>query len=114
MTECRAERTTKKPYPEETWWKRAVIYQIYPRSFCDSNGDGIGDLPGIVSKLDYLEALGVDAVWLSPVFCSPQDDFGYDISDYEDIDPFFGTREDMDTLIREAEKRGCWFTSWPP
>ena len=106
MTESRAERTTKKPYPEETWWKRAVIYQIYPRSFCDSNGDGIGDLPGIVSKLDYLEALGVDAVWLSPVFRSPQDDFGYDISDYEDIDPLFGTMEDMDTLIRKAEKRG--------
>ena len=88
------------------WWKQAVIYQIYPRSFCDSNGDGIGDLPGILSKLDYLQTLGIDAIWLSPVFRSPQDDNGYDISDYQDIDPIFGTLEDMDALIREAGKRG--------
>ena len=88
------------------WWKQAVIYQIYPRSFCDSNGDGIGDLPGIISKLDYLQTLGIDAIWLSPVFCSPQDDNGYDISDYQDIDPIFGTLEDMDRLIAEAGKRG--------
>ena len=93
-------------HPETPWWKQAVIYQIYPRSFCDSNGDGIGDLPGILSKLDYLQTLGIDAIWLSPVFCSPQDDNGYDISDYQDIDPIFGTLEDMDTLIREAGKRG--------
>ena len=88
------------------WWKQAVIYQVYPRSFCDSNGDGIGDLPGILSRLDYLEKLGVGAIWLSPVFCSPQDDNGYDISDYQDIDPIFGTLEDMDRLIAEAGKRG--------
>ena len=88
------------------WWKQTVIYQIYPRSFCDSNGDGIGDLPGILSRLDYLEKLGIGAIWLSPVFCSPQDDNGYDISDYQDIDPIFGTLEDMDRLIAEAGKRG--------
>lgn len=88
------------------WWKSAVIYQIYPRSFADSNGDGIGDLQGIISKLDYLEDLGVDALWLSPVCRSPQDDNGYDISDYQDIDPMFGTLEDMEELIREAGKRG--------
>lgn len=88
------------------WWKSAVIYQIYPRSFADSNGDGIGDLPGIISRLDYLAALGIDAIWLSPVFRSPQDDNGYDISDYRDIDPLFGSLEDMRTLIREADARG--------
>ena len=88
------------------WWKQAVVYQVYPRSFCDSNGDGIGDLPGILTKLDYLQKLGIGAIWLSPVFCSPQDDNGYDISDYQDIDPIFGTLEDMDRLIAEAGKRG--------
>lgn len=88
----------------DKWWKSAVIYQIYPRSFSDSNGDGIGDLQGIISKLDYLENLGVDALWLSPVCKSPQDDNGYDISDYQDIDPVFGTLEDMEQLIAEAEK----------
>ena len=86
------------------WWKKAVIYQIYPKSFQDSNGDGIGDLPGIVQRLDYLEDLGIDAVWLSPVYRSPQDDNGYDISDYQDIDPMFGTMADMEELIREAGK----------
>lgn len=86
------------------WWKNAVIYQIYPRSFADSNGDGIGDLKGIISKLDYLEKLGIDAIWLSPVCKSPQDDNGYDISDYQDIDPMFGTLQDMEELISEAEK----------
>lgn len=88
------------------WWKQAVIYQIYPRSFCDSNGDGIGDIPGIISRLDYLRHLGIDAIWLSPVCRSPQDDNGYDISDYRDIDPLFGTLADMDRLIAEADKRG--------
>ncbi len=88
------------------WWKSAVIYQIYPRSFCDSNADGIGDLPGILSRLDYLSALGVDALWLSPVYCSPQDDNGYDISDYQGIDPIFGSLDDMDRLIAEAGARG--------
>ncbi len=86
------------------WWKKAVIYQIYPRSFQDSNGDGIGDLKGIIQRLDYLQELGIDAVWLSPVYQSPQDDNGYDISDYQDIDPIFGTLEDMETLIQEAKK----------
>lgn len=89
---------------EHDWWKSAVVYQIYPRSFSDSNGDGIGDLQGIISKLDYLENLGVDALWLSPVCRSPQDDNGYDISDYQDIDPMFGTLEDMERLIEEAKK----------
>ncbi|WP_432303536.1 alpha-amylase family glycosyl hydrolase, partial [Bifidobacterium adolescentis] len=78
------------------WWANAVVYQIYPRSFQDSNGDGIGDLRGITSRLDYLADLGVDVLWLSPVYRSPQDDNGYDISDYQDIDPLFGTLEDMD------------------
>lgn len=88
------------------WWANAVVYQIYPRSFQDSNGDGIGDLKGITSRLDYLADLGVDVVWLSPVYRSPQDDNGYDISDYQDIDPLFGTLEDMDELLAEAHKRG--------
>ena len=88
------------------WWQKAVFYQIYPRSFCDSDGDGIGDIPGIISKLDYVKSLGVDAIWLSPVFKSPQDDNGYDISDYQDIDPMFGTLDDMHTLLKEANDRG--------
>ena len=87
------------------WWQNAVIYQIYPRSFYDSNGDGIGDLQGIIRKLDYLQKLGIDAIWLSPVYRSPQDDNGYDISDYQDIDPMFGTLADMDELIAQAGKR---------
>ena len=91
---------------DSRWWKTAVVYQIYPRSFQDSNGDGIGDLQGIVSRLDYLKELGIDAIWLSPVCRSPQDDNGYDISDYQDIDPMFGTLKDMDELIAEAKKRG--------
>ncbi len=88
------------------WWKQAVIYQIYPKSFQDSNGDGIGDLQGIISRLDYLKKLGADALWLSPVCCSPQDDNGYDISDYQDIDPMFGNLEDMDELIEKAGNQG--------
>ena len=95
----------RKQSNDSKWWKSAVIYQIYPRSFADSNGDGIGDQKGIISKLDYLETLGIDAVWLSPVCRSPQDDNGYDISDYQDIDPMFGTLEDMGELIEEAGKR---------
>ena len=90
----------------DKWWKSSVIYQIYPRSFQDSNGDGIGDIPGIISRLDYLEGLGIDAIWVCPMYRSPQDDCGYDISDYQDIDPMFGTLSDMDDLIREAAKRG--------
>lgn len=91
---------------QKDWWKDAVVYQIYPRSFQDSNGDGIGDLKGIISRLDYLEKLGIDAVWLSPVTRSPQADNGYDISDYQDIDSMFGTLADMEELIAEAGKRG--------
>lgn len=88
------------------WWKKAVVYQIYPRSFQDTNGDGIGDLKGIISRLDYLKELGINAIWLSPVCKSPQDDNGYDISDYRDIDPMFGTLSDMEELIAEGKKRG--------
>ena len=88
------------------WWKNAVFYQIYPKSFQDTNGDGVGDLPGIISRLDYLENLGIDGIWLSPVCQSPQVDNGYDISDYRAIDPMFGTMEDMEHLIREAKLRG--------
>jgi oligo-1,6-glucosidase len=90
---------------DEAWWKSAVVYQIYPRSFADSNGDGIGDLPGIVGRLDYLEWLGVDVLWLSPVYPSPQDDAGYDISDYQDIDPVFGTLADFDALLEAVHER---------
>ena len=86
----------------EKWWKKSVIYQIYPKSFQDTNGDGIGDLRGIISRLDYLEELGIDAIWLSPVCRSPQADNGYDISDYQDIDPMFGTMQDMEELIAAA------------
>ena len=88
------------------WWLSAVVYQIYPRSFCDASGDGIGDLAGILSRLDYLEQLGVDVLWLSPVFPSPQDDAGYDISDYTDIDPVFGSLAAFDRLLAEAHRRG--------
>ena len=86
------------------WWKKSVIYQIYPKSFQDTNGDGIGDLQGIIKRLDYLEDLGIDAIWLSPVYQSPQADNGYDISDYQGIDPMFGTMQDMEELISEAKK----------
>lgn len=88
----------------EKWWKKAVVYQIYPKSFQDSNGDGFGDLQGIIKRLDYLEILGINAIWLSPVFKSPQADNGYDISDYRDIDPTFGSLDDMEELINEAKK----------
>jgi len=91
---------------ENQWWRGAVIYQIYPRSLKDSNGDGIGDLPGIVEKLDYIADLGVDAIWISPFFKSPMKDFGYDISDYRDVDPLFGTLSDFDELIAKAHDLG--------
>ena len=87
------------------WWKKSVIYQIYPRSFQDSNGDGVGDIRGIICRLDYLHELGIDAIWLSPVYQSPMDDNGYDISDYQGIAPEFGTMEDMEELIAEGHKR---------
>ena len=93
---------------ERKWWHGKVAYQIYPKSFYDSNGDGIGDLPGIISKLDYLKDLGVDIVWISPIYASPFADQGYDISDYYKIDPIFGTMEDMDKLLKEADKRGMY------
>lgn len=87
-------------------WRREAIYQIYPRSFCDSNGDGIGDIPGIISKLDYLKDLGVGIIWLSPIYASPLDDLGYDVADYYAIHPDYGTMEDFDNLVKEADKRG--------
>ena len=90
---------------EKRWWKESVVYQIYPRSFCDSNGDGIGDLNGITSKLDYLKELGVDVIWLSPVYKSPNDDNGYDISDYQDIMDEFGTMEDFDRMLATAHEK---------
>ena len=93
---------------EKKWWQDKVAYQIYPKSFYDTNSDGIGDLPGIIEKLDYLKELGVDIVWLSPCYRSPLADQGYDISDYYDIDPRFGTMEDMDRLIAEAKKRDMY------
>jgi len=101
---CSADgRTAADGHP---WWQHAVFYELYPRSFADSNGDGIGDLNGITSRLDYLQGLGVDAVWLTPCYPSPQVDFGYDVSDYEAIDPMYGTLRDFDRLLREAHQRG--------
>ena len=91
---------------KQAWWKESVVYQIYPRSFCDSNGDGIGDLRGILSKLDYLKELGINVIWMSPVYKSPNDDNGYDISDYQDIMDEFGTMEDFDNLLAAAHQRG--------
>src|SRR5918999_257864 len=88
------------------WWQLGIIYQLYPRSFRDSNDDGIGDLPGVIERLDYLKWLGIDALWLSPIHPSPMKDFGYDISDYLDIDPLFGTLADFDALVVKAHERG--------
>src|ERR1700687_456538 len=88
------------------WWQHAVFYEIYPRSFMDSNNDGIGDLNGIASKLDYLKSLGVDAIWITPCYPSPQVDFGYDVSDYENIDPMYGTLTDFDRMEQEGKQRG--------
>lgn len=92
--------------PALAWWKKAVVYQVYPRSFRDSNGDGVGDLNGVTEQLDYLKELGIDVIWLSPVYASPNDDNGYDISDYRAISPEFGTMEDFDRLLSEAHRRG--------
>ena len=91
---------------KKSWWKESVVYQIYPRSFKDSNGDGIGDIPGIIEKLDYLKELGVNVLWISPMLESPQDDNGYDISDYRRIYKEYGTMEDYEKLLEEAHKRG--------
>jgi oligo-1,6-glucosidase len=98
--------TGVEPAHATAWWSRAVIYQVYPRSFADSNGDGVGDLPGITARLPYLQTLGVDAIWLSPIYASPGDDAGYDISDYRSVDPVFGTLDDFDVLVAEAHERG--------
>ena len=91
---------------EKKWWKESVVYQIYPKSFNDSNGDGIGDIRGIIQKLDYLKELGVNVLWISPMLESPQDDNGYDISDYQKIYKDYGTMEDYEELLAEAHKRG--------
>ncbi|HET6222744.1 MAG TPA: alpha-amylase family glycosyl hydrolase, partial [Dongiaceae bacterium] len=91
---------------DPAWWRRAVLYQIYPRSFEDGDGDGVGDIPGIRRRLDHLVELGVDALWLSPVFPSPMADFGYDVADYCDIDPLFGSLADFDALLADAHARG--------
>ena len=88
------------------WWKEAVVYQIYPRSFQDTNGDGVGDLPGVIRRLDYVKELGADVIWLNPIYRSPNDDNGYDISDYRAIMEEFGTMADFDVLLREAHARG--------
>ncbi|QDB79170.1 alpha-glucosidase [Georgenia wutianyii] len=98
--------TTPVPDREPGWWRSAVVYQVYPRSFADSDGDGVGDLQGIIDHLDHIAELGVDVVWLSPIYRSPQDDNGYDISDYQDVDPMFGTLEDLDRLIAAIHERG--------
>ena len=97
---------SNKPLDSEhhEWWQDAVFYEIYPRSFADSNNDGIGDLKGITSKLDYLKDLGVDAIWISPCFPSPQVDFGYDVSDYENIDPMYGSLTDFDMLVQRSQE----------
>src|SRR6185369_14553574 len=92
--------------PDFVWWKHGVIYQVYPRSFQDSNGDGVGDIEGIIGRLDYLVALGVDAIWISPIFRSPMKDFGYDISDHTAIDPIFGDLPAFDWMVRQAHARG--------
>ena len=91
---------------EHKWWKEVVAYQIYPRSFQDSNGDGIGDLKGIITRLDYIKNLGIDVLWLSPIYPSPNHDNGYDISNYEDIMPEFGTMQDFDELLEQTHQRG--------
>src|SRR3954465_9938005 len=88
------------------WWEDAVVYQIYPRSFQDANGDGIGDLQGIRDRLDHVKQLGADAIWLSPIYPSPQADFGYDVSDYDDIDPTYGTFDDFDALVNASHEEG--------
>ena len=102
-----ADRTAASPASSDvSWWRSAVIYQIYPRSFADANGDGIGDLNGVRARLPYLAELGVDAIWLSPFYPSPQADAGYDVSDYRDVDPVFGTLDDAKALIAEAHDHG--------
>jgi oligo-1,6-glucosidase len=102
---CNTKNKTNTNNSNEKWWKEAIVYQLYPRSFKDSNGDGVGDIKGIISKLDYLKDLGIDAVWLNPIYTSPNDDNGYDISNYREIQAQFGTMEDFDLLLKEMHKR---------
>ena len=97
---------TVAPGPNEKWWKEAVVYQVYPRSYQDSNGDGVGDLRGLISRLDYIKSLGVNVIWLNPIFGSPNDDNGYDISDYRGIMKDFGTMADFDELLKGMHQRG--------
>jgi len=106
LTRSKDTSLLEKDSISQQWWKNSVVYQIYPRSFADSNGDGIGDLQGIISRLPHLETLGVDVIWLSPIYSSPQDDNGYDISDYQSIDPAFGTLDDFDELVAQIHKSG--------
>src|SRR5919197_1087855 len=97
---------TRRMHPNSyQWWQRGIVYQVYPRSFMDSNGDGTGDLPGILNRLDYLDWLGVDAIWISPIFPSPMADCGYDVADHTDVHPLFGTRDDRDRLVEAAHAR---------
>ena len=96
---------TRRSIMEKEWYKEMSVYQIWPRSFCDGNGDGIGDLKGVISKLDYIKSLGVDAIWFSPLYPSPNADYGYDIADYKDISPDYGTLDEFKTLLDEAHKR---------
>src|SRR5438128_11254461 len=112
MTNQRTEQTrdTAKRAATYLWWQRGIIYQVYPRSFMDSNGDGVGDLTGLISRLDYLRWLGVDAVWISPLYPSPMKDFGYAVAVYTAINPLFGTFADFDRLIREAHGRDLKLT----
>jgi len=105
MADKKSHQNSSKDIPDRKWWKEAVVYQIYPRSFKDSDGDGVGDLKGIISKLDYVKSLGIDVVWLNPVYASPNDDNGYDISDYRDIMKEFGTMEDFDNLLKGMHER---------
>ena len=106
QTQGDQEKTVLSTAQLQAWWKEASVYQIYPASFCDSTGNGVGDLAGILSKLDYMKKLGVDVVWLCPIFASPQVDMGYDISEYKTIDPQYGSIEDVDRLMNGLHERG--------
>src|ERR1700751_2157165 len=104
--ESPGQQKTTSQANERKWWKEAVVYQIYPRSFKDANGDGVGDLKGIISKLDYIKSLGIDVIWLNPIYSSPNGDNGYDISDYENIMQQFGTMNDFDALLKGMHEHG--------